>query len=67
MQDLTVLRWNFETLGWLITAMYIVGTPQKLVTFSFSIVAMTGSTSNLGTTTTVQPALSGAFIVVVIP
>ncbi len=41
MQDLTDLRLNFETLGLLMTAMYIVGTPQKLVTFSFSIVSIT--------------------------
>ena len=56
MQALTDLRLNLATLGLLMTAMYIVGTPQKLVTFSFSIVFITSSTSKRGRRTTRAPA-----------
>ena len=67
MQDLTDLRLNLATSGWLMTAMYIVGTPQKLVTFSFSIVFITSLTSKRGSRTTRAPTKKGAFIAVVIP
>ena len=56
MQPRTVVRLNFLTSGWCITAMYIVGTPQNEVTFSFCIVSITASTSNLGRRTSEPPA-----------
>src|SRR6267143_1048001 len=67
MQLRTVRSLNFATSGWFITAMYIVGTPQNEVIFSFWMVFMTASSSHLGRRTNEAPEYSGAFMAAVIP
>ena len=64
---LTDLRSKSLTLGLLMMAMYMLGTPQKAVTFLCWIVFITSATWKLGRRTVCEDAKKGAFMAVVSP